>query len=37
MKILPYIARRYTLTNRRIMIQRGLKPVPYDISGPRRH
>jgi hypothetical protein len=27
-KILPYIARRYTLTNRRIMIQRGLKPVP---------
>ncbi len=28
MKILPFIARRYTLTNRRIMIQRGLRPVP---------
>ena len=27
-KILPYFARRYTLTNRRIMIQRGLKPKP---------
>ncbi|MBY0527113.1 MAG: PH domain-containing protein [Gemmataceae bacterium] len=25
-KILPFIATRYTLTNRRIMIQRGLKP-----------
>jgi uncharacterized membrane protein YdbT with pleckstrin-like domain len=28
MKILPFIARRYTLTNRRLMIQRGLKPKP---------
>lgn len=27
-KILPFIARRYTLTNRRIMIQRGLRPSP---------
>jgi hypothetical protein len=27
-KILPFVARRYTLTNRRIMEQRGLKPVP---------
>jgi hypothetical protein len=27
-KILPFLARRYTLTNRRVMIQRGLKPVP---------
>jgi hypothetical protein len=27
-KILPFLARRYTLTNRRIMIQRGLKPHP---------
>jgi hypothetical protein len=27
-KILPFIARRYTLTNRRLMIQRGLKPKP---------
>jgi hypothetical protein len=40
-KILPFIARRYTLTNRRIMIQRGLKPVPIqevalaDIEGVR--
>lgn len=25
-KILPFLASRYTLTNRRIMIQRGLKP-----------
>ena len=25
-KVLPFVARRYTLTNRRIMIQRGLKP-----------
>jgi hypothetical protein len=28
MKILPGLARRYTLTNRRLMIRRGLKPVP---------
>jgi len=27
-KILPFIAKRYTLTNRRVMIRRGLKPVP---------
>ncbi len=27
-KILPFVARRYTLTNRRLMIRRGLKPVP---------
>jgi hypothetical protein len=27
-KILPFVARRYTLTNRRVMVQAGLKPVP---------
>ena len=27
-KILPFLAKRYTLTNRRLMIQRGLKPRP---------
>jgi hypothetical protein len=27
LKILPGMARRYTLTNRRVMIRRGLKPV----------
>src|SRR5262249_21017869 len=27
-KILPFLAKRYTLTNRRLMIQRGLKPAP---------
>src|SRR5262249_3344462 len=27
-KILPFLAKRYTLTNRRLMIQRGLKPKP---------
>jgi hypothetical protein len=27
-KILPFIAKRYTLTNRRVMIRRGLKPKP---------
>jgi hypothetical protein len=27
LKVLPFFARRYTLTNRRIMIQRGIKPV----------
>lgn len=26
LKILPFLAKRYTLTNRRLMIQRGLKP-----------
>ncbi len=28
MKVMPFLATRYTLTNRRLMIQRGLKPVP---------
>jgi len=28
LKILPFVAKRYTLTNRRLMIQRGLKPKP---------
>jgi len=28
LKILPFIATRYTLTNRRLMIQKGLMPVP---------
>jgi hypothetical protein len=27
-KILPFLSKRYTLTNRRLMIQRGLKPEP---------
>ncbi len=27
-KLSPFICRRYTLTNRRVMIQRGLKPKP---------
>ena len=27
-KVLPFAPRRYTLTNRRLMIQRGLKPSP---------
>jgi hypothetical protein len=27
-KIMPFIAKRYTLTNRRVMIRRGLKPKP---------
>jgi hypothetical protein len=27
-KILPFLALRYTLTNRRLMIMRGLKPAP---------
>jgi hypothetical protein len=27
-KIGPFVCRRYTLTNRRLMIQRGLKPTP---------
>ncbi len=28
LKILPFFARRYTVTNRRVMIRRGLKPLP---------
>jgi hypothetical protein len=27
-KVLPFVAKRYTLTNRRLMIRRGLKPTP---------
>ncbi|MFL5245851.1 MAG: PH domain-containing protein [Gemmataceae bacterium] len=27
-KVLPFVARRYTLTNRRIMVRRGLRPAP---------
>ena len=27
-KVLPFFAKRYTLTNRRVMIRRGLKPMP---------
>jgi hypothetical protein len=27
-KVMPFLARRYTLTNRRLMIRRGLKPKP---------
>jgi hypothetical protein len=27
-KVLPFLAKRYTLTNRRVMIQRGLRPKP---------
>ena len=27
LKILPFVARRYTVTNRRVMVRRGLKPV----------
>jgi hypothetical protein len=27
-KLLPFVAKRYTLTNRRLMIRRGLKPKP---------
>jgi hypothetical protein len=27
-KVLPFIAKRYTITNRRVMIRRGLKPKP---------
>jgi hypothetical protein len=29
-KVLPFIARRYTLTNRRLMVQRGLRPAPTE-------
>jgi hypothetical protein len=28
-RLLPGLCQRYTLTNRRLMIQRGLKPAPY--------
>jgi hypothetical protein len=28
LKVLPFLARRYTLTNRRLMVRRGLKPHP---------
>ena len=28
LKVLPFIARRYTLTNRRLMVRRGIKAVP---------
>jgi hypothetical protein len=40
-KVLPFLACRYTLTNRRLMVQHGLKPVPVkeialaDIDGVR--
>jgi uncharacterized membrane protein YdbT with pleckstrin-like domain len=27
-KVLPFVAKRYTLTNKRLMIRRGLKPSP---------
>ena len=27
-KVLPFVAKRYTVTNRRVMIRRGLKPTP---------
>jgi hypothetical protein len=43
LKILPFMARRYTLTNRRLMIRRGLKPQPVhevalaDIDEVRLH
>jgi hypothetical protein len=30
-KLLPFICERYTLTNRRLMIQRGLKPAPVKL------
>jgi Bacterial PH domain len=34
-KILPFIAKRYTITNRRVMIRRGLKPVPtHEVALP---
>jgi hypothetical protein len=43
LKILPFLAKRYTLTNRRLMIRRGLKPHPThevalaDIDEVRLH
>jgi hypothetical protein len=33
LKILPFLATRYTLTNRRLMIRRGLKPEPIQDVG----
>jgi hypothetical protein len=30
-KLLPFVCTRYTLTNRRLMIQRGLKPSPAHV------
>jgi hypothetical protein len=30
LKVLPFVAKRYTLTNRRIMIRRGLKATPTE-------
>src|SRR5579883_2152198 len=30
LKFAPFVCRRYTLTNRRLMIQRGLKPSPVE-------
>jgi len=33
LKILPFVAKRYTLTNRRLMIRRGLKATPsHEVS-----
>jgi hypothetical protein len=33
LKILPFVAKRYTLTNRRLMIRRGLRPQPsHEVS-----
>jgi hypothetical protein len=34
-KFLPFVCRRYTLTNRRLMVRRGLKPAPvHEIPLP---
>ncbi len=34
-KILPFVAKRYTLTNKRVMIRRGLKPTPsHEVALP---
>ncbi|GIW78311.1 MAG: hypothetical protein KatS3mg105_0118 [Gemmatales bacterium] len=30
LKVMPFFARRYTLTTKRVMIRRGLKPVPAE-------
>ncbi len=30
LKIMPFVCRRYTLTNRRLMVQKGLKPSPVE-------
>jgi hypothetical protein len=29
-KLLPFVSKRYTLTNRRLMVRRGLKPTPRE-------